>query len=184
MWWMLLGLWKARRARKAAVTIIGPLVERSRRRLNGIPGPVWFDPYLIGFMVMLITLIARRRVNVLDNQALGLVQCGAWGTITGLKADLVGEETLHCCAIGDRDFARGCCDAANFDLALHGGAIGYTSDLTMCPKDDEGFASEGGPHAGDAIQLWDHYFETHVINATSQRHIPERESDLVRTYAR
>lgn len=48
-----------RRGRRAAVTTIGPLVERSRAALNGIPDIAWRDPYLVGFMLTLITIVAR-----------------------------------------------------------------------------------------------------------------------------
>lgn len=180
MWRMLSGIWKARRARKAAVAIIAPFVERSRRRLSGIPEAAWLDPYLVGFMVMLITLIAWRRVNALDNQMLGLVQCGAWGDITGLKADLVGEETLHFCAIGDCEFERGCFDAASIDVALQRSAVAFHDDVDICLQEGEVCAAACDTGTADVIQLWDHYFETHVINAFARQNAEEREPSFAR----
>jgi len=181
MWPLLLGLWKARRARKAAVTAIAPFVQRSRRRLGDIPETAWLDPYLVGFVVMFITLVARRQVDALDSQALGLAQCSAWGEITGMKPDLIGEETLHCCEIGDRDFERGCRDAMTVDLALYRSSIMRHGDLgVMRLQDDSGFdiAGERDCEVDDIMQLWDGFFEAQVLQTGLHRHAPERASDV------
>jgi hypothetical protein len=171
MWPLLLGLWKARRARKAAVAIIAPFVEQSRRRLKDIPESAWLDPYLVGFMVMFITLVARREVNALDTQALGLVQCGAWGEITGMKSDLIGEETLHLCATGDRDFERGCRDAIAIDLALYRSEVARNSDLGITGLQEGlgfGIDGESEPEIDDVVLLWQHYFETAITSYSAQ----------------
>lgn len=182
MWPLLFGLWKARRGRKAAVAAIAPFVERSRRRLKDIPESAWLDPYLVGFMVMFITLVARREVNALDTQALGLVQCGAWGEITGMKSDLIGEETLHLCATGDRDFERGCRDAIAIDLAFYRSVVARNSDLGIVdPHDGLGFdiEAERDPDVDDIMLLWEHYFETQVMtHAAGQNAIPGRAADI------
>jgi hypothetical protein len=167
---LLFGLWKARRGRKAAVATIVPFVERSRRRLKDIPDTVWLDPYLVGFMVMFITLVARREVDTLDTQSLGLVQCSAWGEITGMRADLVGEGTLHLCETADRDFERGCRDAIAIDLALYKGIVARNSDLGIAGLDEDFIAGPGerDPEVDEIMQLWEQYFETEVMAHVAQ----------------
>jgi hypothetical protein len=175
MWPLLLGLWKARRGRRAAVATISPFVESSRRRLKDIPESAWLDPYLVGFMVMFITLVARREVNALDTQALGLVQCGAWGEITGMKDDLIGEETLHLCATGDRDFERGCRDAIAIDLALYRSEVARNSDLGIGGLNDDlgfGLGGERDPEIDDVMLLWQQYFETQITSCSARSNMP------------
>lgn len=45
---------KTQRARRRAVTMISPFVKRSRAARE-IPDSIWFDPYFVGFISMLIT---------------------------------------------------------------------------------------------------------------------------------
>ena len=59
MWHWALEWSRTRKARRAAVAAISPIVEDSRHRLGGISDVAWSDPYIIGFMVMLISIIAR-----------------------------------------------------------------------------------------------------------------------------
>jgi len=165
MWPLMSGLWKTRRARKAAVATIAPLAERSRNRLNGIPGRLWLDPYMVGFLVMLITLLAKRKVDALDSQTLGLVQCEAWTEITGMKSDLIGAEVIHLSAAGHKTFELGCRDAVAFDLALHGTSTAGVFDLGSGMMDDTLNACVNNParkiiENQDILALWDHYFET------------------------
>ncbi|MBR1217170.1 hypothetical protein JQ557_04150 [Bradyrhizobium sp. U87765 SZCCT0131] len=111
-----------RTARKAAVTALAPLVEGSRTRLNGIPDSAWLDPYLVGFMVMLITITARRKVVWLQNEALCSVQSQAWHEITGVAHVPVGEETLLLDTARHRQFELGQQHALVLDRHLFGGA--------------------------------------------------------------
>lgn len=159
------GLWRARRARKAAVATIGPLVTQSRHRLNGIADTCWLDPYMAGFVVMLITLVARRAAT-LDNQNLGLVQCDAWAEITGVRWSLIGEEVLHLSATGDKEFEAGCRNAIAFDLALYG-----TSMAGVAPVHLDGAKGEFDRYMHtesnlsenpDIRALWMHYFDAHI----------------------
>ena len=85
-------IWRIRQARRAAVGSIGPFVEASRRRLNGIAETVWLEPYMVGFVGTLVTLAAQRRVATLRTEAMGVVQADAWADITGSRPDLIGEE--------------------------------------------------------------------------------------------
>ncbi len=126
MWRFLLNLSRTRRARRAATAVIVPLVEASRRRLGGIAEATWSDPYVIGFMAMLITLISRIEVGRLDNDALGTVQIGAWQDITGLSGSTVGEDMLHLGAAHDRGFEAGCRDAVTFGSMLVARSLLFT----------------------------------------------------------
>jgi hypothetical protein len=185
MWPLLFGLWKARRGRKAAVAIIAPFVERSRRRLKGVPDSAWHDPYLVGFMVMLITLVARREVNALDTQALGLVQCSAWSEITGMT-DVIGEETLHLCETGDRDFERGCHDAMAVDLALSKSAAARDSDLGISDLDGGlggAIDAERDPEMDEAMQLWQQFFDAQVMTHVAQGIMPARGAGAINSAA-
>ncbi len=115
MWPLIRGLWNARRGRKAAVAAIAPLVTKSRHRLDGIPERAWMDPYIVGFMMMLITLAARRAVNISDSQTLGAVQLEAWSEITEQRLSSIGDETLHLSASQHKAFELGCRNAVAFD---------------------------------------------------------------------
>ena len=66
-------LLRARRGRKAAVAAIAPQVDASRHRLTGIPDAIWLEPYVVGFITALITLIARETVGSLSVRAMGLL---------------------------------------------------------------------------------------------------------------
>lgn len=167
MWPVMLGLWKARRGRKAAVAMIAPLVARSRDRLRGFPEYIWIDPYMTGFMIMLITLAARRAVSDLDSQALGLVQCEAWAEITGIRSASIGEETLHLSASGHKRFELGCRNAIAFDLALYGTSMAGVADAPLESVDRAVDRYVRNPEADlcqsqDILALWRHYFENQV----------------------
>lgn len=167
MWPLIRGLWDVRRGRKAAVSTIAPLVASSRHRMDGIPQQVWLDPYIVGFLMMLITLAAQRAVNISDNQTLGAVQIEAWSEITEQKSCPIGEETLHLSASEHKAFEQGCRNAIAFDLALYGTSIAGVADSVMHRSDavlalnavDMPQASQSREHV---LALWQHYFETHV----------------------
>jgi hypothetical protein len=72
------GLWKTYRGRRAAAYRIIPLIDGTRLRLGNIPDTAWHDPYVIGFLGMLITFIATRSTGPLDTDDLAAVQAGAY----------------------------------------------------------------------------------------------------------
>jgi hypothetical protein len=155
-------LWKVRRGRKAAVATILPLVEESRLRCQGIADGTWLDPYMIGFMTMLITLAARHKVSRIDSLFLGLVQQEAWAKITGMSPEVLGEHALNLSVSDNRMFALGCQNAIAFDAVLERSA--------QCALfDDRRFArtiagEEGGtPHDPTVDALWADCFESHVL---------------------
>jgi hypothetical protein len=167
MWPLIRGLWNARRGRKAAVAVIAPLVTKSRHRLDGIPERAWMDPYIVGFMMMLITLAARRAVNISDSQTLGAVQIEAWSKITGQRLSSIGDETLHLSASQHKAFELGCRNAVAFDIALYGTSIAGVADAAAdrsdAPIDWYGGNLQQPFRTSDEIMaLWQHYFESHL----------------------
>jgi hypothetical protein len=178
MWPSVFELWKCRRGRRAAVAVIAPLIEGSRCRLNGIPETAWLDPYMVGFIVMLITLAAKREVDVLDSHALGLVQSEAWAEITGMKADLIGEEVLHLSTAGHKIFEAGCRNAVAFERAL------YESSIVSDRLEPWGETVEIGSHqerasrtpgpfvAQDIAELWADYFDSRVTSPYPEGTVP------------
>lgn len=111
MWHRILAQARARRASRAAVVLISPLVERSRRRLNGIAKSTWSEPYIIGFMTMMITITARLESPSIQGSLLCDVQEDAWTKITGSHPSVVGEEILLLSASRHSGFELGCRDA-------------------------------------------------------------------------
>jgi hypothetical protein len=171
MWHSIFRLWRARRGRRAAVAAVAPLVERSRYRLHEIPDFVWCDPYMVGFIVTLITFVAKREVRRLDSQGLGLVQLEAWAAITGVESDLIGEEILQLSITEHQHFNEGCRNAITFGRALYdasgGDAIDQlhrwgagTEDMLSGIGDD---ATPPEAHDGESVvALWADYFDAHV----------------------
>jgi hypothetical protein len=175
-----LGAWRIYCARRAAVRSIRPFVERSRHKLGGISDGVWLDAYLIGFIGMLITLLAKRRSAHLGSLGLGLVQVGAWAEITDLDSGLIGEEICFLSLERGPNFAAGCENAQRFFNALRGRPVAE-------PADDPELASERMTASGprntlDAITgyvdpdtLWSVLFDSHVQAAQARAHPnPER----------
>jgi hypothetical protein len=127
---------------------------------------------MIGFLVMLITLTARRSVKALSSHALALVQCEAWAEITGMKPELIGEEVLHLSAAGNREFLQGCRDAGEITRLLEQRQRAGGNDLLAVSSVDSALAlppiADGGPVGIDQARvaisdLWEQYFETRVI---------------------
>jgi hypothetical protein len=172
MWPSMLGLWKVRRARQAAVATIAPLVEGSRYRLNGIIDRAWLDSYMVGFMVMLITVVVRREIGILETQALGLVQCEAWAEITGMKSDLIGEEVLLLSAARHKNFELGCRNAIAFGDALYENTMSAPVDRPIRQDmvlydleiggDVDAKIFEGG---GTVAAFWAECFDAYLVPA-------------------
>ncbi|MCV0429771.1 MAG: hypothetical protein K5905_30400 [Roseibium sp.] len=162
----MLELWKSRRARKAAVATIRPLVERTRFANGNISDDRWMDAYMVGFLTMLITLIAQRRVDTIGSEALGIVQADAWQEITGLPGQLVGEEACLLSANGHRDFMRGCHNAGKLESALtaQSGFHWFNSGN----PDLDGTVETGGTRRmlddTEIHALWSEYFERPLLS--------------------
>jgi len=108
---------KTWQARRSAVAAILPLVEHSRAS-RAIPDSVWFDPYFVGFLGMLITLAASAKTGSLDTDDLAAVQSGSWADITGLRRELIGDEICSLSAARDARFELGCQNALSVFQAV------------------------------------------------------------------
>jgi len=111
-------LWLARRGRRAALRFVRPYVERTRWRLGADPGQAWMEPYALGFLTGLITLVARPLMGRSRGELLGLVQVEVWATLTGLPDVVAGERILTLSLGQDLDFALGLREALDFHAAV------------------------------------------------------------------
>jgi len=157
------GLWKSRRARCAAREMIGPLINQSMQR-GAIPETAFRDPYIIGFLSMLITLIAKRQVGPLGAASLASVQARAWSDITGTDGALVGEEICFLSAGQDKAFDLGCRNASSFFQAV--------SEVFDHQRDDDLADTPAlsapfiGAREGES-SLWARYFDAYVGSRTA-----------------
>jgi hypothetical protein len=166
------GLWKARRGRRLVAATVSPFVELSRQRLE-LRAQAWLEPYVIGFMVMLITEIARRRLDPIDSDTLALIQSETWEDITGLTANLVAEETIRLSTIRDPLFESGCRNAIVFADTLCRSVPSNHPD-TAWPGFQE-ILCKPAPHTFSAIQddddavigLWQAMFERQMTTPQS-----------------
>ena len=160
MWRWAASLSKARRARLAAVGTISPLVERSRRRLGSIPDAAWSDPYIVGFMMMLITIIARMEVGRIDSETICHVQAKAWQNITRQEGS-IGEEVLLLSSAGNQHFEMGCRNAAEFASFL----VSRSVLLRGEGEKNESLDYRSGCHEAalsdryDVLAAWESYFD-------------------------
>lgn len=151
------GLWRSYRGRRAAAGQIIPLLEGTRRRLGGIPGSAWRDPYVVGFLGMLITMVATRVAGALGTNDLAAVQAKAWADITGASGDVFGEEICFYDAAHDDRFISGCRNAEAFYYALN--MVRENGDQGLGPGAPTPFLSQAGD-GGSA--LWSRYFDAHL----------------------
>jgi hypothetical protein len=153
--------WKARKARRAAVTAINPFVSQTRQRFGEIPDSAWSNVYVIGFMSTLITFFAERNAGAMGASALASVQTKAWSEITQTESVLLGEEICFLSTAGDRTFELGCCNAASFFEALQMAHAGRDESLfdgveALAPPDIVGDESE--------TRLWIRYFDAYLCH--------------------
>ena len=161
--WGVLSLWRARRGRRAATTAISPLMNKTRQRLDGLPDSVWREPYVVGFLGMLITLHATRNAGSLGTAALASAQAGAWSDITGMAASLVGEEICFLTAAGDKAFDLGCRNATSFFEAVD--LLDRRSEESLLK--DRISPVDCGDAEEDRSALWARYFDAYVGHGAS-----------------
>ncbi len=174
-------MWKflqVRKGRNAAFATISPFVEESRRRLGGINDEIWLNPYMVGFMATLITLVAQRAIGPLGSHALGLIQSDAWARITGLSGELIGEEISYLSSSENKDFAAGCCDAAAFLDALIGEPVREATDEWQLAVATASIGARSSANFDElnpgALALWSLYFDGLV---TQVRRLPNEKFD-------
>ena len=168
MWHLALEWSRTRKARRAAVAAISPIVEGSRHRLGGISDVAWSDPYIIGFMVMLISIIARMESGKISENALCLVQCRAWEDITAMQSDLMAEQLLLLSTDRNRDFEHGCHNAAAFSSVLFGSTtlqegVGLPIPERW-PNKLEGEATRMFAQREDVTSVWAQVFDVHIAS--------------------
>jgi hypothetical protein len=159
-------LWNTARAKRAAISTIAPLVEASRARLGGIPAAAWQEPYLLGFMSMLIALVAMQHTRGhLRSDQLGLIQLEALARIAGVQDDRIGEQICFLSALDDESFLAGCRNAWLFLRAYHGEPAPADADFeseildNIDPPTDVRPFGRGGVMAA---ALWRRCFERHL----------------------
>jgi len=165
---------EVRRGCRAAVATIGPLVDRSRASLNGIPDIAWRDPYLVGFMLTLITIVARIESRSLQDRDLSLVQSQAWKAITSMDADLVGEDALTLSTMHPREFQHGCYCATKVAARLCGAAavasVGYEPWQETPPAESHPFSKDECDVSSNAsIGNWADAFDAHIATFPSAK---------------
>lgn len=167
----ILAIWHSWRARRRAVAMIAPLVAASRQRLGPIPDHVWLQPYPLGFMTMLISLVAVSATRGrLVGERLGLAQILAWHELSGVNDDQVGEQILLLSAQRDSDFMAGCADAASFHAACREGwsatPAGSFAQLPDGLADDPVW-QDPWPSVADGSsrvdELWTLFFEARAV---------------------
>lgn len=161
----ILDLSRVRRARNAACEVISPMVEKSRHRLGAIPDAAWSNHYVVGFMIMLITIVAKTEIGKIEGQPLCLVQAGAWQNITGIKSRLIGEEVLLLNAARNRDFEIGCQNAMTLGSMLLGTSIltaGRGADWQKQHLDLRDTDTAVWSDRDDVSALWEKFFDAHV----------------------
>lgn len=127
---------------------------------------------MIGFLTMLISLLAQRRTGCrLNSERLGLLQGDAWQDLTGLPDDRIGEDVCLLSAEYDREFVGGCLAAAHFANAYYGrhdpmdpeimevvGGEWAHAHVSSEADDEHVFGNNGAI----ARALWARYFEDRV----------------------
>jgi hypothetical protein len=178
MWHWAFELSRVRKARKAAVTAISPIVEDSRCRLGAIPDAAWSDPYVIGFMVMLISIIARVESGRISQDSMSRVQCSAWEDITSMKPEVMAEELLLLSMSRNRDFEFGCQNAATFGAILWGGPVlleGGGMPRQHARRDLlEVELASPFTQREDVLSAWMQFFDSHIV-AHLGRNTPDQE---------
>lgn len=160
-------------ARRAVVKLLSPYLARTRANIGTIPEIAWRDPYIVGFLTMLgsLVLIERSRGRI-SGEKLGLAQLAVWESITGLKDSRVGEDILMLSASGDEDFLEGCRNARRF-LAVSFGEgdlddTEFLAELLASPQWNVNDRPAVEPHGNPLTPwLWDLLFERRLQKFTA-----------------
>ena len=169
-----LELSRQRRARKAAVAAIAPIVEGSRQRLGGISDIAWSDPYVIGFLVMLISIIARMESGRISADSMCTVQWRAREDITAAESDIIAEQLLLLSTDRNRDFEQGCSNAAAFSTILFDSetlpeGVGLANLQKWVSKLDDDLAG-GFAQREDVAAAWAQFFDAHILALAEMTH--------------
>jgi hypothetical protein len=143
---------RARAARRIAIETVSSRIEASRHRLGSIPEATWSDPYVVGFVMMLVTMVARAEHPAITRDALSHLQAEAWTAVTGTGTGWIGEQVMALSATRDPGFENGCRNGERFAALI---AALAAADGTDPDRVD---------FAGAERQAWADMFECHVVN--------------------
>jgi len=162
------------KARRAAVAQIVPMIDFSRARLGSVPDSAWIEPYMVGFLTMLISLMVKSGAgNRLSSDQLGLAQAELWVEITRLRYENIGEKICILSAAQDPLFESGCQNALHF-FQSYDGAPSIDDDIvhdhfSTGPAHDDFVQNPGAlpnspfGHGSAAPEaLWMQYFEEQI----------------------
>ena len=146
-------LLSVRRGRKLAVALMYPLVADSRRKLPGLDGAAWNDPYVQGFIATAITLILARASGRISSNLIGHVQISTWRALTGLDGEVFGENVCLFSIERNPLFDDACKNAMQFIRQLD-------HDDPAWPAYQRGPVP---PHTQSIMRRhWERYFESYV----------------------
>lgn len=152
----MLQMWKSRQGRKAAVATIAPLIAQSSGCVGAIPTRAWHDAYLVGFLAMLASLQAWKKVGPVSSQALGLIQAETLAELSGEVASVLGEEICILSMDENSDFGEGCQKATMVHAAIEKASL----DDLLLPGADWPFHE----YPDEELRaLWKETFEARVV---------------------
>lgn len=151
-------LWRARRTSALVAQTLSPAIGGTVLRLGGVPAHAWLDPYALGFVVSLVTLVAGALRNH-GPQGLGFVQVDCWQRLTGVRDGALGERICLLSAGNDPAFMRGSRDARDYYLRTSeaGGLLRLAGSPSRIPHLE---APTGG--SGGAEYVWSTTIERHL----------------------
>ena len=151
-------IWTVRRTSAHVARLLAPAVGRTVRRPGGVPSHVWLEPYAVGYLVSLVTMVAVA-LRGTGPKALAFVQVDCWQRLTGIRDDTLGERICLLSASEDPVFAKGCADARTYyqRLAEAGGLVDHEATKA------EAIATAGAlGGSGAADYVWSITIERHL----------------------
>lgn len=163
------GIFKARKARSAAMAVVPAFVGYTERRLHA--NVVSLDvPFVAGFVTIFITQIAQARVLRLPEDILGIVQAEVWAALLDSEPEWTGEQISFQSGRADPVFLFGGANAHYFCRALFS-AIGIHElemlAKTFCFEDGYGDAyfkqlCSGNERREHLLHEWSNRFESFI----------------------
>jgi hypothetical protein len=150
-------LLKVRRAKRAAIAVIEPFLAHSRTQMDPLPHYAWLEPHPLGFVTMLVTLLARNAVGNISSASLAMVQAETISALLDLEPEFAGEVISSLSMARDADFEEGSragirffCELAGVDLTIGTGQAGLVDAIDQVVR------------AAEPVQLNDQIF-SHML---------------------